>query len=140
MKNDRRLRPLVVDGTPWLWTVRQRPRPVYEDCRLTLAFYPADRPRRERRRLAIVFAPTDTCVISNDWFESGTVVRLVDRYWLNLYEPGTARRLLRAAQGVLGQDVPERDTELEGWALAGPVMDATDYPPDYAAAASRSSA
>ncbi|MCX2181568.1 hypothetical protein KV205_13640 [Streptomyces sp. SKN60] len=136
MKHDRRLRPLAVDGTPWLWTVRQRLRPVYEDCRLTLAFHPADRPRRERRRLAIVFAPTDTGVISNDWFESGTVIRLADQHHLNLYEPGTARRLLEAAQGVLGRAVPERDTELDGWPLAWPVMDATDYP----AAASRSSA
>ncbi|WP_370415110.1 hypothetical protein [Streptomyces fradiae] len=136
MRNDRRLRPLVVDGRPWLWTVRQRPRPVYEDCRLTLAFYPADRPRRERRRLAIVFAPTDTGVISNDWFESGTVIRMPDQHYLNLYEPGTARRLLEAAQGVLGREVPERDTELDGWPLARPIMDTIDY----SAAASRSSA
>ncbi|MEV6330906.1 hypothetical protein [Streptomyces sp. NPDC051909] len=140
MKNDRRLRTLVVDGTPWLWTVRQRARPAYEDCRLTLAFWSADRSRRERPRLAIVFAPTGTGVISNDRFESGTVIRMPDQHHLNLYEPGTACRLLRAAQGVLGQDVPERDTELDGWALAGPIMDATRYGTDYAAAASRSSA
>ncbi|MFF5974718.1 hypothetical protein ACFY7C_24685 [Streptomyces sp. NPDC012769] len=40
MKNDRRLRRLVVDGTTWHWTVRQRIRPRYEDCRLTLTFFP----------------------------------------------------------------------------------------------------
>ncbi len=39
MNNDRRLRRLVVDGTVWHWTVRQRVLPAYEDCLLSLSFF-----------------------------------------------------------------------------------------------------
>ncbi|MEU6161519.1 hypothetical protein [Streptomyces sp. NPDC047130] len=117
MKNDRRLRRLVVDGVTWHWTVRRRVRPVYADCRTVLTLFApaaAGGPGR-RRRLSLVFAPTPTGVISNCWFESGTVIRLPDRQWLNLYEPRAVRRLLRAATPALRSAPPHQDVELDGW-------------------------
>ncbi|MET9955676.1 hypothetical protein ABZ135_29585 [Streptomyces sp. NPDC006339] len=118
MKNDRRLRRLVVDGTTWHWAVRQRIRPRYEDCRLTLTFFHDG----SGRRLVLVFAPDDERIISNCSFESGTVVRLSDRDWLNLYEPGTARRLLEAAGWSGG-----RSARVDGWPYAEALMAVTDY-------------
>ncbi|MGW0927576.1 hypothetical protein [Streptomyces sp. NPDC002644] len=117
MKNDRRLRRLVVDGAVWHWTVRQRVRPAYDDCRTVLTLFApaaAGGPDR-RRRLSLVFAPTPTGVISHCYFESGTVIRLPDRQWLNLYEPGTVRRLLDAATPALRAVPPHQDVELDGW-------------------------
>ncbi|MEV6833911.1 hypothetical protein AB0N17_05215 [Streptomyces sp. NPDC051133] len=88
MGNDRRVRRLVVDGTAWYWTVRQRVRSDYADCRLTLSFFEEGSSRNARRRLTLVFAPGPDRIVSNSYFEAGTVVRLPDRSRLNL---GTER-------------------------------------------------
>ncbi|MFF6812124.1 hypothetical protein ACFZAG_19845 [Streptomyces sp. NPDC012403] len=97
MGNERRVRRLVVNGTVWHWTVRQRARPDYPDCRVTLSLFPEAPAHGVRRRLSLVFAPGPDRVVSNAYVEAGTVVRLPDHAWLNLYEPGTVRRLLDAA-------------------------------------------
>ncbi|MFG2938675.1 hypothetical protein [Streptomyces sp. NPDC048282] len=118
MRNDRRVRRLVMDGTVWNWTVRQRVKPDYADCRLTLSFFPEASEASEgrgRRRLSLVFAPGPDRIVSNSYFEAGTVVRLPDRSRLNLYEPGTARRLFDAAATALGIRELERDLEVDGW-------------------------
>ncbi|MGW3659641.1 hypothetical protein ACWD6R_30060 [Streptomyces sp. NPDC005151] len=111
MKNDRRLRRLVVGDATWYWTVRQRVKPAYEDCRLTLPLYPEDK----RRQLALIFRPGSDRIISNCYFLSGTVVRLPDHSYLNLYEPGTVRRLLDAATPTLGPLTSEHVIEVDGW-------------------------
>ncbi|MFG2969700.1 hypothetical protein ACGFZS_41145 [Streptomyces sp. NPDC048288] len=118
MRNDRRVRRLVVDGVVWNWTVRQRVKPDYADCRLTLSFFPEASEASAgsgRRRLSLVFAPGPDRIVSNSYFEAGAVVRLPDRSWLNLYEPGTARRLFDAAATALGIRALERDLEVDGW-------------------------
>ncbi|GGV56077.1 hypothetical protein GCM10010294_01340 [Streptomyces griseoloalbus] len=126
MGNERRFRRLVVDGTVWHWTVRQRSRPDYRDCRVTLSFSPEAPAHGVRRRLSLVFAPGPGRVISNSYFEAGTVVRLPDRAWLNLYEPGTARRLLDAAAPVLEISPSVRDLEVDGWPYFAEVVDRAD--------------
>ncbi|MFE4963656.1 hypothetical protein [Streptomyces sp. NPDC056660] len=126
MRNDRRVRRLVVDGTVWNWTVRQRVRPDYADCRLTISFV-AQVPRwGARRRLSLVFAPGPDRIVSNSYFEAGTVVRLPDRAWLNLYEPGTARRLLDAAAPVLDTPPLRQNLEVDGWPHFAAVVDHPD--------------
>ncbi|WAZ26231.1 hypothetical protein STRCI_007786 [Streptomyces cinnabarinus] len=115
MRNDRRVRRLVTDDATWYWTVRQRVRPDYADCRVTLSLFTDGHTTGTGRRLSFVFAPTPTGVVSNCYFESGTVVRLPDRHWLNLYEPGTVRRLLDAAAPALELQPAERTLELDGW-------------------------
>ncbi|GAA3390291.1 hypothetical protein [Streptomyces roseoviridis] len=122
MRKDRRLRRLVVGGTTWHWTVRQRIRPRYEDCRLTLTFFRGGGAGADRQRFALVFAPAGNRVVSNCSFESGTVIRLPGQEWLNLYEPGTARRLLEAAVRP-----GARGARVDGWPYAEALMDATDY-------------
>ncbi|UYQ62064.1 hypothetical protein [Streptomyces peucetius] len=110
-----RVRRLVVDAeTAWVWSVRHRHTRGPEgvgDCRTTLSF------RREgtQRRLAIVFRQGPGRVVSGGWWQSGTVA--AGDAWLNLHEPGAARRLLdtAAAAGLL----PSRagTTEVDGWPL-----------------------
>lgn len=123
MGNERRVRRLVVDGTVWHWTVRQRVRPDYPDCRVTLSLFPEASADGVRRRLALVFAPGPDRVVSNAYFEAGTVVRLPDRAWLNLYEPGTVRRLLDAAAPALDISPSVRDLEVDGWPCFTEVVD-----------------
>jgi hypothetical protein len=115
VRNDRCVRRLVTDEATWYWTVRQRVKPAYADCRVTLSLF-ADGPTRgPRRRLSLVFAPTPTGVISNCCFESGIVIRLPDQHYLNLYEPGTVRRLLEAAAPALEGRPSDGNVELDGW-------------------------
>ncbi|MFF1745634.1 hypothetical protein [Streptomyces mirabilis] len=120
MKNDRRLRRLVVDDTTWYWTVRQRVKPAYEDCSLTLSLYPEG----NRRRLALIFRPDADRIISNCYFLSGTVLRLPDHSCLNLYEPGTVRRLLDAAAPTSGLFASEQVIEVDGWQYFDAVVEA----------------
>jgi hypothetical protein len=112
VKNDRRVRRLVVGEVIWYWTVQQRVKPSYEDCRLTLSLYPEG---TRRRRLALVFRPGQDRIISNSYFESGALMRLQDQAYLNLYEPGTVRRLVDAAVPAVDLTGPEQTTELDGW-------------------------
>lgn len=115
MGNDRRIRRLVVNEAVWCWTVRQRVRPDHADCRLTLSLFPEVPAQGVRRRLTLVFAPGPGRIVSNSYFEAGTVVRLPDRTWLNLYEPGTVRRLLDAAAPVLERRSSVQNLEVDGW-------------------------
>ncbi|MEU0970331.1 hypothetical protein ABZ357_34785 [Streptomyces sp. NPDC005917] len=126
MRNDRRLRRLVADGTVWYWTVRQRVRPDYADCRLTLSFFMEAPTQGARRRLSLVFAPAADRIVSNTYFEAGTVIRLPDRNWLNLYEPGTARSLLEAAAPVPDIRPLEQNLEVDGWPYFAEVVDQSD--------------
>ncbi|MFG3345843.1 hypothetical protein ACGF1Z_12380 [Streptomyces sp. NPDC048018] len=136
MKNDRRLRRLVTDRGIWYWSVRQRLRPDYEDCRLTLALFPdpACRGGRSGRRLSLVFRPTPDRVISHCYFESGTAVRLSDRNHLNLYEPGTVRSLLEAAASVLDTGPGQRNVQVDGWTYFDQVVDSPGHGPTCAPA------
>ena len=111
MKSDRRVRRLVARETVWCWAVRQRVKPAYEDCRLTLSLYPEG----TRRRLALVFRPGQDRVISDSYFDAGCLTRLPDRSHLNLYEPGTVRRLLDVAAPNLDHFASEQTVEVDGW-------------------------
>lgn len=123
MKNDdRRLRRLVVGDVTWRWTVRQRVKPTYEDRALTLSLFPEG----TRRRLVFVFRPGPDRVVSNTYFDAGALMRLPDRSYLNLFEPGTVRRLLDAATSTLGDSLPEQDTEVDGWPYFDSVVDSAD--------------
>lgn len=123
MGNDRRVRHLVVNEVVWRWTVRQRTRPDYADCRLTLSLFPEVPAHGVRRRLALLFASGPERFVSNSYFEAGTVVRLPDRAWLNLYEPATVRRLLDAAALVLDTRPSVPHLEADGWAYFAEVVD-----------------
>ncbi|MFF2083320.1 hypothetical protein ACFVVM_06070 [Nocardia sp. NPDC058176] len=115
MRNDRRLRCLVVDEAKWYWTVRQRVRPTYAACSTTLTL----RPEGVRAGLVLVFRPGPDRIIANTSFDSGALIRLPDRDYLNLYEPATVRRLLDAATGHwTGEPV-----ELDGWPYFDAVVD-----------------
>ncbi|GAB2746453.1 hypothetical protein [Streptomyces bullii] len=114
MRSARRFRRLVVGEAVWYWTVRQRVRPVYADCRLKISFV-AEGTGSPGRRLTLVFAPSADGVVSNTYVESGTVTRLPDRSHLNLHEPGTARRLLDAAAPTLERWPSKRHVEVDGW-------------------------
>lgn len=111
MSDDHRIRRLVVGDITWLWTVRQRVKPHYEDCRLTLSLYPEG----TRRRLALVFRPSADRIISNSYFDSGALIRLPDRTYLNLHAPGTVRRLLDAATPAIDVFASGPVIEADGW-------------------------
>ena len=115
--DDRRVRRLVVGDVTWRWTVRQRDKP---NCGLTLSLFPEGR----RHRLVLVFRPGPDRVVSNTYFDAGALVRLPDRSYLNLFEPGTVRRLLDAATSAL--DVPTQPTEVDGWPYFDTVVDAAN--------------
>ncbi|MGW3463008.1 hypothetical protein ACWDE9_26945 [Streptomyces olivaceoviridis] len=123
MGNDRRVRRLVVNEVVWCWTVRQRVRPDYADCQLSLSLFPELSAHGVRRRLTLVFAPGPDRIVSNSYFEAGTVVRLPDRTWLNLYEPGTVRRLLDAAAPALDIRSSVQNLEVDGWPYFAEVVD-----------------
>jgi hypothetical protein len=74
----------------------------------------------------LVFAPGPDRIVSNSYFEAGTVVRLPDRSWLNLYEPGRARRLFDAAAPVLDTPPLEQNLEVDGWPHFAAVVTHTD--------------
>ncbi|MFE1313914.1 hypothetical protein [Streptomyces sp. NPDC058755] len=126
MRNERRLRRLVVGETVWYWTVRQHIRPAYHDCRVTLSFFTGGTAKGAGCRLSLVFAPCALGGVSNTYFESGTVVRLPDRSHLNLYEPGTARRLLDAAAPALEAQPAARNVAVDGWPYFAEVVDRAD--------------
>jgi hypothetical protein len=94
-------------------------RPSYEDCSLTLSLF------REgtRQRLVFVFRPGPDRVVSNTYFDAGALVRLPDRSYLNLFEPGTVRRLLDAATPTMSPGVREQVTEVDGWPYFDAVVD-----------------
>ena len=123
MGNERRVRRLVVNGAVWCWTVRQLARGDYADCQLTLSLFPEVPAQGPRRRLTLVFAPGPDRIVSNSPFEAGTVVRLPDRTWLNLYEPGTVRRLIDVAAPALDIWPSVQNLEVDGWHYFAEVVD-----------------
>jgi hypothetical protein len=114
MRSDRRVRRLVVDEeTVYLWSFRHRHDrrgPGGADCRHVLSLY------REggRTRTAIMFRAGPGRIISEGYWQNGTVVD-ARRDWINLYEPGTVRRLVDEATRR-GQ-LPGLGGELDGWEL-----------------------
>ncbi|TQJ17462.1 hypothetical protein FB475_1581 [Kribbella jejuensis] len=114
--DDRRLRRLVVGDVTWRWTVRQRVGRTYG---LTLALFPEG----TQRRLVFVFRPGPDRVVSNTYFDAGALMRLPDRSYLNLFEPGTVRRLLDAATSTLDPFGSEPVTEVDGWPYFDAVVD-----------------
>ncbi|MGO4614932.1 hypothetical protein AB4305_01180 [Nocardia sp. 2YAB30] len=119
MTNDRRrLRRLVVGEATWYWMIRQQVRPAYQECSITLSFFPED----TRRRLVLAFRPAPDRIISNSYFESGALIRLPDRTYLNLYEPGAVRRLLDAAAPDLAR-CAGKTVEVDGWPYFDVVVD-----------------
>ncbi|MFF1696116.1 hypothetical protein ACFVXC_21215 [Streptomyces sp. NPDC058257] len=124
MRNDRRLRRLVVDDrTAYLWSFRHRHDSAAglggADCRHILTLY------REgsRFRTAIVFREGPGRVISEGHWVHGSLVDTrgdrVDRKWLNLYEPGAVRLLIdeAVARGPLPRGADGSTRELDGWTL-----------------------
>ncbi|MEU4996284.1 hypothetical protein [Streptomyces sp. NPDC021622] len=122
MGNDRRLRRLVVDDrTTYLWSFRHRHDAAGgaggADCRHVLSLH------REggRFRTAVVFRAGPGHVISEGWWEHGSLVDMTendDRKWLNLYEPGSVRLLVdeATARGLLpGEGAGQQ--EVDGWPL-----------------------
>lgn len=121
VRKNQRLRRLVVGDTTWHWTVRQRSRVAYDHCHLKLTLYP-EGPRR--RRLVLLFSPAENRTVSNCYFDAGALVRRSDHTYLNLYEPGTVRRLLDAAAPALDFHPSAQTVELDGW----PYFDAITEP------------
>ncbi|WP_159768728.1 hypothetical protein [Streptomyces sp. HM190] len=121
MKENRRLRRMVVGNSTWHWTVRRRSHRTHGHCLLKLTLYPEG----PRRRLVLVFAPAENRVVSSCYFAAGDLVRLPDRTWLNLYEPATVRRLLDAASPALDRSPSAHTVELDGW----PYFDTITAPP-----------
>lgn len=110
-----RVRRLGIDAeTTWIWNVRQRHTRAADtvtDCRLVLSL------RREgtQRRLEITFRPAPGRIVSDGYWESGTVVS--HGIWLNLYEPGVVRRLLDAATASGTLPARAGTVEADGWPL-----------------------
>lgn len=129
VKKNTRLRRLVVGDTTWHWTVRQRSRVAYDHCHLKLSLYPQG---SGRRRLVLLFGPSEDRVVSNCYFDSGALVRLPDHTYLNLHEPGTVRRLLDAAAPNLDLQPSTQEVEVDGWpyfdAITAPTLSATADP------------
>lgn len=122
VKKNTRLRRLVVGDTTWHWTVRQLPHRVADDhCRLKLSLYPQG---ARRRRLVLLFSPSEGRSVSNCYFDAGDLYRLSTRTYLNLYEPGTVRRLLDAAAVNLDLDPAAQEVVVDGW----PYFDAITEP------------
>ncbi|MEU7471788.1 hypothetical protein AB0A94_25245 [Streptomyces sp. NPDC044984] len=88
--------------------------PTTPTCRVALSLFPEAPAQGARRRLSLVFAPGPDRAVSNAYFEAGTVVRLPDRARLDLYEPGTVRRLLDAAAPVPDVSPSVRDLDVDG--------------------------
>ncbi|GAA4051433.1 hypothetical protein [Streptomyces shaanxiensis] len=119
MRNDRRLRRLVVDErTTYLWSVRHKHRDG-DVCREVLNLY------RDGARTRIVFRegePGSGRVVAEGYFFSGCVADGRGDL-LNLREPGVVRALVDEAEtrGLLSGGA-----ELDGWELFPAVAEAVD--------------
>ncbi|KUM91076.1 hypothetical protein AQI88_38485 [Streptomyces cellostaticus] len=63
-----------------------------------------------------MFRPASDRVIADGYFDEGAVVRLPDREYLNLHEPGSVRALLDEAL-VRGHFPATGSVEVDGWPL-----------------------
>jgi hypothetical protein len=111
----RRARRLVVDSdNVYMWSVRHRHTrdgSGTRECRTTLSLWCEG----TQRRLAVVFREGPGRAVSGGYFEAGAVV--AGGAWLNLHEPGVARRFLdeATARGLLPET--QRTVETDGWPL-----------------------
>ncbi|MEU9993033.1 hypothetical protein AB0E10_40985 [Streptomyces sp. NPDC048045] len=125
MGSRRRVRRLVVGGVEYGWCFGHRHDRVrgYPGCSSKVTLW---RPG-SRARLRLVFRPASDRVIADSYFDEGAVVRMPDREYLNLYEPGTVRVLLDEAL-VRGPFPAVGSVEVDGW----PLFDAArpQVPPD----------
>ncbi|WP_037605526.1 hypothetical protein [Streptacidiphilus rugosus] len=114
MGRKRRVRSLVVDGTEYRWCFGHRWDPVrgYPGSRSTVTLW---RPEGVAR-LRLVFRPTTDRHIADGFFDEGAAVRLPDRAYVNLHEPGNVRALFEEAmaRGLFPQS---GQAEADGWPL-----------------------
>jgi len=116
---------MVADGTVYGWCFAHRHDRArgYPGCSSTVTLWR----HGSRARLRLVFRPGRERVIADGYFDEGAAVRLPDRAYVNLHEPGSVRALLdeALARGL----VPATGTvEVDGW----PLFDAVTplRPPD----------
>ncbi|MGI5326912.1 hypothetical protein [Actinomadura nitritigenes] len=105
---------MMVDGAVYGWCFAHRHDRVrgYPGCSSTVTLWR----RGGSGRLRLVFRPEHDRVIADGYFDEGAAIRLPDRAYLNLYEPGSVRALLEeaVADGVW----PDAGTvEVDGWPL-----------------------
>lgn len=118
-----RLRQLTVGEAVYFWTFRHRHDEVGDrtGCRSEVSVWRSG----SMSRLRIVFPAADDRVVSDGFYESGAVIRLSDRAYLNLHQPGTARLLLdqvllRELFSVAGE------REVDGWMLFDAILPEDD--------------
>ncbi|MFF5404155.1 hypothetical protein ACFY8K_15425 [Streptomyces misionensis] len=114
MGSRRRVRRLAVRGTVYGWCFGHRHDRVrgYTACSSTLTLWRTG----NRACLRLLFRPASDRAIADGYFDEGAVVRLPDREYLNLHEPGSVRALLdeALARGLF----PTTGTaEVDGWPL-----------------------
>ncbi|MFS4094199.1 hypothetical protein [Streptomyces sp. AF1A] len=114
MGNGRRVRRMLVGGTVYGWRFGHRHDRVrgYAGCCSTLTLWRAG----NRSCLRLLFRPTADRAIADGYFDEGAVVRLSDRKYLNLHEPGSVRALLDEAL-VRGLFPTTGIVEVDGWPL-----------------------
>ncbi|MEU6514104.1 hypothetical protein [Streptomyces sp. NPDC046978] len=69
-----------------------------------------------RTCLRLVFQPASDRAIADGYFDEGAVVRLSDREYLNLHEPGSVRALLDEVL-IRGLFPAAGSAEVDGWPL-----------------------
>ncbi|MFC8517672.1 hypothetical protein [Streptomyces sp. NPDC057257] len=114
MGSRRRVRRMVVGEAVYGWCFGHRHDRVrgYPGCSSTLTLWTPD----NRARLRLVFRPTPDRAIADGYFDEGAAVRLWDREYLNLHEPGSARALLDEAL-ARGLFPSTGLAEVDGWPL-----------------------
>jgi hypothetical protein len=105
---------MVADGTVYGWCFRHRHdrRQGYSGCSSTVTLWLPG----SRARLRIVFRPGPDRVVADGYYDEGAAVRLPDREYLNLHEPGTVRALLDEAL-ARGPFPAAGTVEVDGWPL-----------------------
>ncbi|MFI6943112.1 hypothetical protein ACIBI4_27935 [Streptomyces sp. NPDC050418] len=114
MTRRRRIRRLVTDDAVYEWCFAHRHDRVrgYDGCRSTVTLW---RPG-SRARLRFVFRPGPDRLIAECSFDQGAAVRMPDRAYLNLYEPGSVRALLD--EHLTHEPFPDSGTtEVDAWPL-----------------------
>ncbi|EST27933.1 hypothetical protein M878_23945 [Streptomyces roseochromogenus subsp. oscitans DS 12.976] len=107
---------MVLGGTVYGWCFWHRHDRVrgYPGCSSTVTLW---RPG-SRARLRLVFRPASDRIIADGCHDEGAAIRLPDREYLNLHEPGSVRALLdeALARGLFPAAGPV-EAEVDGWPL-----------------------
>jgi hypothetical protein len=112
VREDRRLRRLVVGEETWLWSVRHR----HAECREVLSLHRAKVSGGGTLRVVFRFrAGTERFVADGLWHQG--LVANADGDSLNLHEPGVVRLLLDAAVGADAPVLGRGEVEIDGWPL-----------------------